>query len=101
MSSDLVTSLATSLAAAAGSPARMSEAERYRVVSNVIQSMRAGLQADGGDITLVAIDGDKIKVRLSGACVGCGSAGLTLGGIRRQLVQELGEPVLVVPASFE
>ncbi|HVI50136.1 MAG TPA: NifU family protein [Candidatus Sulfotelmatobacter sp.] len=93
MSSDLATLPDTT--------ARLSDTERHRVVSNVIQGMRAGLQADGGDITLVAIDGDKIRVRLSGACVGCGSAGLTLGGIRRQLVQELGEPVLVVPATFD
>lgn len=80
---------------------RLSDEERYRVVSNVIESMRANLLADGGDITLVALDGNRVRVRLSGACVGCGSAGLTLGGIRRQLIQELGEPVLVVPASFD
>lgn len=77
-----------------------SEAERFKIVSDVIESLRANLQADGGDITLVAVDGDKVKVRLSGACVGCGSAGLTLGGIRRRLVDELGEPVLVVPATL-
>lgn len=79
----------------------LSEEERYRAVFNVIESMRANLLADGGDITLVALDGDRVRVRLSGACVGCGSAGLTLGSIRRQLIRELGEPVLVVPASFD
>lgn len=94
------TSVQTSANKAPGAKPSLSPEERYRVVSAVINGLRSTLQADGGDITLVAVDGDKVRVRLSGACAGCSSAGLTLGGIRRQLIQELGEPVLVVPATF-
>jgi Fe-S cluster biogenesis protein NfuA len=78
----------------------LSDVERITIITNVIESLRTNFQADGGDITLVAVEGDKVRVRLSGACAGCGSAGLTLGGIRRQLIHELGEPVLVVPATL-
>ncbi|WP_408887478.1 hypothetical protein [Rhodopila globiformis] len=37
-------------------------------------------------------------MRLSGRCTTCSSAGQTLGGIRRRLMQVLDGPVMVVPA---
>ena len=36
------------------------------------------LQKDGGDITLVDIDGDKVLVRLRGRCSGCKNSNLTI-----------------------
>lgn len=76
-----------------------SEIERSRIIIETIDRLRPGMQADGGDLELVAIDGHKVKVRLKGACVGCGLANETLGGIRRTLMVALGGgPVLVVPA---
>lgn len=70
-----------------------------RVAGEVIESLRPGVQRDGGDLHLVDIDGDRIYVRLSGACTTCSLAGQTLGGVRRQLVKALGWPVRVIPAS--
>lgn len=82
-----------------GAPAEAMEAMRRRIISQVIEQIRPGMQADGGDIELVDIDGYKVKVRLKGACHGCGLANETLGGIRRALARELGGgPVLVIPA---
>ncbi len=72
--------------------------ERFRLVESVIEALRPGVQRDGGDLTLVAVEGDKVKVRLSGACTTCSLAGQTLGGVRRRLVEVLGAPVRVVPA---
>jgi Fe-S cluster biogenesis protein NfuA len=47
---------------------------------------------DGGDIELVEIVGNRAKVRLTGNCVGCPSAQMTLFvGIETALKQEIPE----------
>lgn len=65
----------------------------------VLEQVRPGIRRDGGDIALVDIAGDRIFLRLSGACTTCSLAGQTLGGVRRELVKALGWPVRVVPAN--
>jgi len=47
-------------------------------VSAVIDGIRPLLQADGGDIELVGVEGGVVKVRLRGACAGCPGAQMTL-----------------------
>jgi Fe-S cluster biogenesis protein NfuA len=77
----------------------LDENERQKIITATIERLRPAMQADGGDLELAAIEGHKVKVRLKGACAGCGLANETLGWIRRTLSQELGGgPVLVVPA---
>jgi Fe-S cluster biogenesis protein NfuA len=73
------------------------ETERLQIVREVIEAARPDVQRDGGDMELVDIIGDRVRVRLSGACVGCAMAGHTLGTVRRRLMQALGEPIRVVP----
>ena len=46
-------------------------------VEGVLQRIRPYMQADGGDIQLVAVEGTA-RVRLSGMCSGCPSAHMTL-----------------------
>jgi len=59
-------------------------------VQSVIDKIRPSLQADGGDVELVEIDGGVVKVRLQGACAGCPMSQMTLkNGIERLLKQEL------------
>ncbi len=58
------------------------------LVENVIERIRPALNADGGDIELVKLTGDRAEVRLTGACAGCPSAEMTLrvgveGALRR------------------
>ncbi len=77
----------------------MTDAQTQALTAAVIEEFRPMLQKDGGDIALVAIDGDKVRVQLTGACLHCGMAGQTLGGIRRRLMSVLGRPVMVVPAA--
>lgn len=55
-------------------------------VEKVLDDIRPALQADGGDVELVDIDGGVVKVRLTGACGGCPMATMTLkGGIEAAL----------------
>lgn len=75
--------------------------EREARIAAVIQGVRPRLQKDGGDIELVAVDGLFVRVRLSGHCVTCTMAGMTLGGVRRELMAALDEPVRVVPVPLD
>ena len=47
-------------------------------VEAVLQRVRPALQADGGDIELLGVEGNSADVRLSGTCSGCPSAHMTL-----------------------
>lgn len=47
-------------------------------VQGVLDRVRPYLKADGGDIELIAVEGNSAAVRLTGACAGCPSAHMTL-----------------------
>ena len=47
-------------------------------VEAVLARVRPFMQADGGDIELVSIDGNSAGVKLTGMCAGCPSAHMTL-----------------------
>jgi Fe-S cluster biogenesis protein NfuA len=61
-------------------------------IQNVLDRVRPFLQADGGDIELVSVDGNSAAVRLTGVCSGCPSAHMTLHvGIETVLREEIPE----------
>ena len=63
------------------------------------EKVAPALQMDGGGIELVAVEGNIVKVRLTGACHGCPSATMTLQmGVERILKSEIPEIEAVVPA---
>ena len=47
-------------------------------VEKALEEIRPFLQSDGGDISLVSIEGPKVTVKLEGACVGCSVNQMTL-----------------------
>jgi Fe-S cluster biogenesis protein NfuA len=61
-------------------------------VAAVIDRIRPFIQNDGGDIELVDVVGNRAKVRMSGNCVGCPSASMTLYmGLEQALKDEIPE----------
>lgn len=59
-------------------------------VEKVLNELRPMLQADGGDVELVAVEDTTVKVRLKGACGGCPMARMTLkNGIERRLKERV------------
>jgi len=61
-------------------------------VKEAINEIRPMLQADGGDVELVGIDGSIVKVRLKGSCAGCPMSQMTLQmGIERLLKEKIPE----------
>ena len=47
-------------------------------VAFAIEEVRPAIQADGGDVSLVGIEGSTVRVSLHGACKGCPMANSTL-----------------------
>lgn len=65
-------------------------------VAAKLEDLRGMLQADGGDLELIDIDGKTVHLRLRGACGCCPHAMMTLkGGIERVLREEI-DPELTV-----
>jgi Fe-S cluster biogenesis protein NfuA len=59
-------------------------------VEKVLGKIRPALQADGGDVELVDVEGGVVTVRLTGACGGCPMANVTLkNGIEALLKREI------------
>jgi len=61
-------------------------------VEAVLNKVRPFMQADGGDIELVDLEGNSAGVRLTGMCAGCPSAHMTLYvGVENALREEIPE----------
>jgi Fe-S cluster biogenesis protein NfuA len=64
----------------------------FERVKKVLDKIRPSLQADGGDVKLVSVDNDVVKVQLTGSCGGCPFSQMTLKmGIERTLKEEIPE----------
>jgi Fe-S cluster biogenesis protein NfuA len=69
-------------------------------VQEVLNKIRPALQADGGDVELVDVEGGVVKVRLVGACAGCPMSQLTLAnGVERVLKEQIPEVERVEPVA--
>jgi len=61
-------------------------------VEEVLDKIRPSLIRDGGNVELVSVNDDVVKVKLTGACGGCPMSTMTLKmGIERILKQEIPE----------
>jgi Fe-S cluster biogenesis protein NfuA len=70
---------------------------REKVEEIINTKIKPLLEADGGGIELVEVEGGVVKVRLTGACHGCPGAAMTLQmGVERMLKQALPEVERVV-----
>ena len=60
-------------------------------VLRVLEQVRPGLQADGGDVELVDVTADgTVQVRLKGACGSCPMSTMTLKmGIERAMKEQI------------
>ena len=61
---------------------------RVREVQAVLEELRPMLQIDGGNVQLLEVFEDGVRLRLTGACAGCCSQGETM---RHALVPRLSE----------
>lgn len=61
-------------------------------VEKAVEQIRPLLQADGGDIELMGVEGNVVRVRLTGACAGCPMSQMTLQmGVEKSLKEQVPE----------
>jgi len=66
-------------------------------VEVALAQIRPALQADGGDVELVGVEGGVVKLKLKGSCAGCPMSTMTLKlGIERVLKEQIPEVKEVV-----
>ena len=76
--------------AAPTAPKKVEGAANRTEVAKVLDEIRPSLQADGGDVELVGVENDIVKLRLVGHCAGCAYSQMTLKmGIERFLKQKI------------
>ncbi len=75
----------------------LSPAQKILKINKIIESqISPELQKDGGDITLVDIDGNKVLVKLRGKCSGCKNSHLTLKAFVESTLRETVDKNIVV-----
>lgn len=71
-------------------------------VKEALEYIRPSLQNDGGDIEFIRLEGNKVYVKLQGACAGCMMAQMTLkNGVERMLKYNVDENLEVENLPFE
>lgn len=85
-------------AAASDDPAA---AARRKVIADALDAIRPNLKRDGGDCELIDVQGDKVFVKMTGACVGCQLSSMTLNGVQAKLVEATGRMIRVIPVSAQ
>ena len=74
---------------------KMSENLKEKV-QKALNEIRPSIQADGGDIELIAVNDGIVKVRLQGHCVGCPMSAMTLKqGVETHLKERIPEVIKV------
>lgn len=65
-------------------------------IKQKLEDIRGMLQADGGDLELVKLEGKVVHLRLQGACSGCPHAQMTIkNGIERMLRESIDPEITV------
>ena len=75
------------------------DSELDTMIRSVIEEVRPAQKRDGGDRELLGIEGNKVMVRLTGACVLCKLSSATLEGIQARMVEKLGAFVRLIPVA--
>jgi Fe-S cluster biogenesis protein NfuA len=66
-------------------------------VLEVLRRLGPSLSVDGGGVELDRIEGDAVYIRLTGACIGCPGADITLRyGIESAITEEVPEIARVI-----
>lgn len=80
---------------------KLTTLQKIKLIEETIEKeIRPELMKDGGDITLLDVDGQNVVVQFMGRCMGCQAAAYTLAGVQEKL-REMVSPDLVVTVGNE
>lgn len=78
----------------------MTAEEKIIEVEKALTEIRPFLNSDGGDIELVAVEDNIVKVRLTGACISCSVNQMTLkSGVEMTIKKYVPEIIQVINVS--
>lgn len=78
---------------------KLTNLQKIALIQAVIEKeIRPRLQADGGDLELIDIDGNRVIISLRAMCVGCPMGGVTIEGIQEKLRELVSEDIVVEAA---
>lgn len=80
---------------------KLTNIQKINLIQEILdQEVRPALLADGGDIELIDVEGDRVTVAMRGACVGCPSSILTIkAGVEAKLREFVDESLVVQEVS--
>lgn len=77
-------------------PKKLTNLQRIAIIQDIIErEIRPRLQADGGDIELIDIEGNRVVIALRALCVGCPMGDVTIKGIQDKLRELVSEDIVV------
>lgn len=77
-------------------PKKLTNLQKIALIQDVIEKeIRPRLQADGGDLELIDIDGSKVIIGLRAMCVGCLMGDVTVKSIETKLKELVSEDISV------
>lgn len=86
-------------AAPAPAPAvkKLTTLQRIKLIERTLEEqVRPVLKKDGGDVELIDVDGDTVRIAFRGMCAGCRSAALTRDNLVATALHEFVDPALKV-----
>jgi len=76
---------------------KLTNIQKMALIQDVLEKeIRPRLQADGGDLDLIDIDGNRVIVGLRGMCIDCPMGNMTINGIENRLKEVTSEEIKVV-----
>lgn len=88
---------AAAAAPAAPAPKKLTTLQKIRLIEQTLdEQVRPVLKKDGGDVELVDVDGDTVRIAFRGMCAGCRSAALTRDNLIAARLHEFVDPALRV-----
>ncbi|MGD0884099.1 MAG: Fe-S cluster assembly protein NifU [Thermodesulfovibrionales bacterium] len=78
-------------------PKKLTNLQKIALIEDVLEKeIRPRLQADGGDLELIDIEGNRVIIALRAMCVACPMGGVTIKGIEEKLRELVSEDIIVV-----
>ncbi len=77
-------------------PKKLTNLQKIALIQEIIErEIRPTLQADGGDIELIDIDGNKVTIALRGMCTGCLMSDVTVNSIQNKLRELVSDGIVM------
>ena len=94
---DEINHSAAAAAAAAPATKKMTVLQKIKLIEQTLEEqVRPVLRKDGGDVELIDVEGDVVRIAFRGMCAGCRSAAITRDNLIATALHEFVDPAITV-----